>query len=322
MIRPYWTNRINALLIILLLVSGSLAQVKSKKKETPKGTPVMWQRVNIAERDLYAGPGGADMKPDLSKIKFIKKETGGTSKKYRIRDGAGNVWIAKVGSEAQSETAAVRLVWSLGYKTEVNYLVPKLTIPGIGSFTNVRLEARPENVKRLDEWKWKKNPFIGTNELQGLKVMMSLLNNWDLKDSNNKILFVENSNDELQYIISDLGATFGKTGRYPLLWLLKRSRNKPTDYAKSKFVNKVEKGVVKFHYGGRMKDLFKNITVEQVHWLSDQLNQLTDKQITDAFSAANYTPTQVQMLTAAVKRRIQELNNVKDDMIARRKRRY
>ena len=88
-------------------------------------------------------------------------------------------------------------------------------IPGKGTFTNVRLEARPADIKRLDEWEWKKNPFVGTNELQGLVVLMAFMNNWDLKDSNNKILYLQDDK-ELHYIISDLGATFGKTGSLPL----------------------------------------------------------------------------------------------------------
>ena len=80
------------------------------------------------------------MKPDLRRIRFIKEEKSGHSKKFRIRDAAGREWVAKVGREAQSETAAVRLVWAVGYESEINYLVPRLTIPGQGTFENVRLE--------------------------------------------------------------------------------------------------------------------------------------------------------------------------------------
>ena len=36
--------------------------------------------------------------------------------------------------------------------------------------------------------------------------------------------------NELRYVISDLGATFGKTGTLPLIWRFTRSRNKPEDY--------------------------------------------------------------------------------------------
>ena len=208
-------------LLIGLLASGVAAQneekKEAKKKDTPQGTPVLWEAVDIPSRNLYLGPGGAEMRPDLQRVTFLEDEKGGYSTKYRVRDASGREWVAKVGSEAQSETAAVRLVWALGYKSEINYLVPKLTIEGKGTFTNVRLEARPAGVKRGDEWQWKENPFTGTNELQGLKIMMALLNNWDIKDDNNKILAVKGADaPELHKFTRDMRATFGTTGRLPL----------------------------------------------------------------------------------------------------------
>jgi hypothetical protein len=201
----------------LLVFSSSTvtySQEQKKKKQLPKGAAILWREpTNIESRDLLLGPGGERMKPDLSRLTFIKEEKGGYSKKYRVKDAKGRVWVAKLGKEAQSETAAVRLVWAVGYVSEINYLVPRVTIDGKGTFENVRFEARPENVERFDEWTWTENPFAGKRGLQGLKVLMALMENWDLKDSNNRILVVRNGNrDELHYIVSDLGTTFGKTG--------------------------------------------------------------------------------------------------------------
>jgi hypothetical protein len=70
------------------------------------------------------------MKPDTSSVTFLKADQGGYSVKYRMRDGAGREWVAKLGKEAQSETAAVRLLWAIGYQTEINYLVPCVHIAG------------------------------------------------------------------------------------------------------------------------------------------------------------------------------------------------
>ena len=146
---------LSALLAALLSAQAAAAQDKGKKADTSGARPVLWRAPDdIAARDLFAGPGGERMRPDLSRVTFIKEEKGGYSTKYRVKDRAGREWVAKVGKEAQSETAAVRLLWAVGYVTEVNYLVPRLTINGLGTFENVRLEARPENVERLDEWKW------------------------------------------------------------------------------------------------------------------------------------------------------------------------
>jgi hypothetical protein len=301
------------LIVVALLFSFAFSRVEAKTKkakQVPRGVPVLWKTPSEnSSRDLYLGPGGERMKPDLRRVKFIKEETGGHSKKFRVRDAAGRVWIAKLGNESQSETAAVRLLWAVGYESEVNYLVPRLTIPGKGTFENVRLEARPKAEKRIGEWKWDQNPFIGKPEFQGLKVMMLLLSNWDIKDSNNEIISVKGTKT-LRYIISDLGATFGKTGNLPVLWRFTRSRNKPEDYEEAKFIESVKGNVVNFRYGGKKREIFDDITVEQAKWIGGWLSQLSREQITAAFRAANYNADEVQTLTDAVQDRIDQLVNL------------
>ena len=297
-----------ALIILCLALSFVPAEAQKKKKnKRHTGTPVLWEKVNIAQQDLYFGPGGKQMLPDLSSIKFIRQEKGGASLKYRIEDGSGEVWVAKIGREAQSETAAVRLLSAIGYKTEVNYLVPRLTIPGKGTFTNVRLEARPRNIDRGDPWKWGRSPFENTPQMRGLKVMMAFINNWDMKSANNVILH-KGSRDI--YAISDLGVSFGKTGNnsWPLFWRIGRSRNVPEDYAKTRLVRGLSKDRVKIVFNGKNRRKLRDITRSDVRWLADLLTQLSDQQIRDAFRAANYTPGQVDLLTNAVKNRIDELD--------------
>jgi len=310
--------RIAILVLVALLVPSietGLAKSK-KKKETPTGTPVLWQKpTDISSRDLLLGPGGTSMRPDLRRITFLKQEKGGYSKKYRLRDGSGHEWVAKIGKEAQSETAAVRLLWGVGYLTEVNYLVPRVTIPGKGTFTNVRFEARPDNWKRAGEWKWKQNPFIRTPEYQGLKIMMALINNWDLKDSNNVLIEARgNRGTELRYVISDLGATFGHASTTPVFWRITRSRNNPKNYAKSDFLEKVKGNRVVLHFGGKNRGLMKDITVDDAIWIGSWLAQLNDNQIRDAFRAANYTPDQVDLLTRVIRVRTNELLGLRPNL--------
>jgi hypothetical protein len=286
----------------------------SKNKESYTGTPVLWREpTDLESRNLLLGAGGETMKPDLSKVTFIEEKTGGYSKKYRVRDGAGNEWIAKLGKEAQPDTAANRLLWVVGYETEIAYLVPHLTIAGKGSFDNVRLEARPKDVKRVSTWKWDDNPFKGTRELQGLKIMMSLINNWDMKDDNNQILATRGTNDgELRYIISDLGGSFGKTGG-----IISRSRNKPSDYIKADFIKSVKGDFIDLNYGGKNQKLFDDLKVQDAKWLAGYLGRLSDEQIKDAFRAANYLPEEVEQLARAVRQRINELTRISANVAAK-----
>ena len=301
--------------ILLLAVVFSLTSVNTgfakprEKKRLPSGTAVLWRTPDdIGSRDLYLGPGGSSMRPDLRRLTFLKEEKGGYSKKFRVRDASGREWVAKIGKESQSETAAVRLLWGLGYLTEVNYLAPRATIPGKGTFTNVRFEARPKDWDRVQEWKWKQNPFVKSREFQGLKIMMALMNNWDIKDSNNQIVYVRGNNgDELRYIISDLGATFGHASTTPLFWRITRSRNNPKNYAKSDFLEKVKGNRVVLHYGGKNRGLFKDITIDDALWIGSLLADLSDQQLTDAFRAANYTPNQSALMASVIRRRTNEL---------------
>jgi hypothetical protein len=321
--------RLAYLFLVLALVSAGAQAQKSRKKSSINwngnvGRAILWHPVNIADQDLFAGPGGEAMRPDLSSITFIKQETGGHNKKYRIKDGSGRIWVAKPYTEARPETAAVRLLHALGYMTEINYLVPELTIPGVGSFRNVRLEARPENIERLDEWKWKSNPFVGTNELQGLKIMQMFLNNNDVIDINNKVFRVDGPNGpELHYVISDLGSTFGKRGNnnFPLFYRLGRKNDSPEKYSRSSFIKGVRNGKLILHTTGvKNRGLYKDITVAQGRWLYDLLSQLSDAQLRDAFRAANYSPAEVDLLTAGTRRRITELERATNQRFAEQNR--
>jgi hypothetical protein len=292
-------------LIIFAFLTVSFAK-SPQDKVSQNATPVLWQEpTDLTSRDLYLGAGGEAMKPDLGRVIFVKEETGGYSTKYRVKDGSGKEWVVKIGKEAQSDTVASRLLWAVGYPTEISYLVPSVTIEGKGTFENARFEARPDDVKRVGEWKWSDNPFRGTKEFQGLKVMMLLLNNWDIKDTNNKILLVRNPQTgeaQHRYIISDLGATLGKTGG-----VVDRSRNKPEDFAKAKFVKVVKQNQVFFVYNGKRGEVFSDITIEQAKWIGSLLSQLSEQQIKDAFRAGNYSPEQIDLLTQVLRMRINTL---------------
>lgn len=300
------------MVLMLALPFAAAAQDKDKKdkdkgeKKVYTGTPVMWRDPDdIASRNLILGAGGEEMKPDISKITYIEDKTGGYSKKYRVRDAKGNEWIAKIGREAQPDTAANRLLWALGYETEIAYLVPHVKIEGKGEFDNVRFEARPEDVKRTGNWMWENNPFMDKPEFRGLKIFMVMINNWDMKDDNNEILAHKgDTTGELRYIISDLGGSFGKTGG-----IISRSRNKPDDYVKAEFIKGVKGDVIDFSYSGKNQKLFEGITVSDARWLSALLKKLSDDQIKDAFRAANYPAEDVDRLAAAFRERANALEN-------------
>jgi hypothetical protein len=292
-----------SILILVVLTFSTLILAQDNSAVSQQGNAVLWEAVDVSSRDLYVGPAGT-LQPKFENVKFLGRQAGGNNLKYRIKDGNGVEWVVKAADESQAEVAATRLLWALGYRTEIDVLVSRFNVEKIGSYKNVRLEARPEQVKRLDRWSWNSNPFLKTRELDGLKIMMALINNWDLKDENTVII---KEGDKQYYMVSDLGSSFGKLADKDFS-RTGRSVNKPEDYAKAEFIKGVNGGVIEFHYRGMAQNLMDGITVENARWLADLLLQLSDKQIEDAFRAANYKPEDVQTYAAAVKARIRALD--------------
>jgi hypothetical protein len=294
-----------------LLISLPAIGYQDQKKPLPLGTPLLWQEpVDIASRNLYLGPGGEALKPDLSKVTLTEEKESSSAAKYRVRDGANREWVVKVGGEAQSEVTASRLVWAAGYFTDITYLVPSVEIEGVGVCQNVKFEARPKGVKRLDEWLWDDNPFIGKTEFQGLKLLLVLLDNWNLKNENNKILYLRNAEagNELRYIISDFDTTYDRSGAAPSFW---HKGSKGAEGAKDRFIAQVKDGNLLFDYAGRHKERLSTITLAQAKWLSERLSRLSEQQIKDACRAGNYSAEDTQIITRVIRARIIELANLK-----------
>lgn len=298
------TNAGSRVILVTVALIALCVSASAQEKNTVTGTPVLWEKVNIAERDLYWGPGGRELFPVMEGMTFVGRQTGGNNLKFRLREKEGREWIVKAADESQPEVAATRLLWAIGYPTEVDYIVPKVSIQKWGNYKNVRFEARPDGVKRGDRWSWDDNPFKTSVEFAGLRIMMAMLNNWDLKDENTIIL---EKDGKSYFAISDLGSSFGKLAKHSET-RSGRSVNKPEDYAGSTFIKSVDNQMIHFNYTAARADLMRGLNIEHGRWLADLLLQLSDKQIQDAFRAANYEPEEISTLAASFKARIAELD--------------
>ncbi|HWC76718.1 MAG TPA: hypothetical protein VG778_04615, partial [Blastocatellia bacterium] len=199
-------------------------QDKDRKKNSTNdpasatnGRPVMWEEpTDLESRDLFYGPGGREGAPDPGgKFTFVRRSTSGTSEKIVVDDDKGRSWLVKFGAECRSETTATRIIWAVGYHADQDYFVKRTHIEGRGGFDiwDVRFERRDDGHKEIGPWPWSANPFNGTKELDGLKVLMALINNWDLKDENNKVIQPDKESkrdrSERRYYVADLGGTLG-----------------------------------------------------------------------------------------------------------------
>jgi len=296
---------------------------------TVQTAPLWRDRGDIASLNLLYGAGGKEHQPAGS-FTFVKEDKQGTAPKFEIVDQQGVHWKAKLGEETRSETAASRLVWAAGYFTDEDYYLPELRVDKMpklsrgskfvsadGMVRGVRLERSVKGQKKNGNWSWFKNPFVGTKEMNGLRIMMALINNWDLKEINNAIY---DQKGDAHYVVSDLGATFGETGN-----AVTRSKSNPGDYSDSQFIQKVTPEHVDFVLSSRplfitaidfpnyatrthMQDIVKNIPVADAKWLGKLLEPLSDEQLRDCFRAAGYSPEDVEGNAAMVKERIKDLN--------------
>ena len=307
---------------------------KGEKKEKKKASadsgngaeprPVLWQEpTDLESRDLFNGTGGPDGAPDpKGKFTFIERSKSGTSEKINVDDDRGRKWQVKFGAEARPAAAASRIVWALGYHVDTDYFVKRTHIEGRGGFDvwDVRFKRRDDGFKEEGTWSWHAGPFAGTRELQGLKVLMVLMNNWDLKEENNKIIRASKKSGgdrgELIYYVSDLGATFGKTGsafrKIPGFHNAPAgSKGEPGPYHDQVFIEKVSNGQVLFNYQGKDRKALEGISVENARWMGNLAGRLSDKQISDAFRAGGFTEPEITLYVRAFRARINELKNLK-----------
>ncbi len=185
---------------------------------------------------------------------------------------------------------------------------------------NARLKRHLEKEKSAGNWSWREDPFTGSRELNGLRVMMALINNWDLKDVNNKVYVKKDGGDPI-YAVSDLGATFGPSG---LSFPFSKSRGDLKSYENSRFIIRTTSEYVDFRTPSRpaliyaswppayikrvgLDNILRHVPRDDARWMGDLLGQLSESQLHDAFRAAGYTPTQIDGYSKVVQNRISQL---------------
>jgi hypothetical protein len=167
-----------------------------------------------------------------------------------------------------------------------------------GVARNARLKRDPEGFQKVGRWEWKNNPFTGTREFNGLRVMMAL--------------------------VSDLGASFGTTRVVPGH---NQRRNNLGNFEKSGFVTNASPGFVDFATPGTptpivlfapnvwtyregLKWIGDHIPRADAKWIGEVLARLSPQQIRDAFLAGGYSSAEAERFAAVIVARIAELNRL------------
>ncbi len=295
---------------------------------------VLWRNPgDVARLDLSDGPGGPNGAPSPP-FHFIEEHLTGSQPCVSVRDTAGRRWRVKWGGEVKSENFAVRLVWACGYFAETTYFLASGRIEGASAlqrashcidadcrFTDARFELEDTEVRKLFEehsWAWNDNPFVGTRELQGLKVLVMLLSDWDTKDrrdvarGSNTAIFehrVVRWRREARYLIIDWGGSMGRWGSN----IVTRGRWDAAGFEAqtAEFVVAVDGGAVRFGYvGQRTTDVAVGISVDDVRWLYTYLGKIEDAQLQAALEASGASGEETERFTRALRERINQLGEV------------
>jgi hypothetical protein len=326
---------IPAALLGLIVAAAAAPAGKDKIADPPtksaQGT--LWvDPADIQSRNLFYGPGGKEHQPNGTNFTFIDEDMDGSNPKYNVKDQDGVKWKVKLGAEARPETAATRLVWAVGYFVNEDYFLPSVHVSGLpahlhrggkmvgpdGAMQNARLKRHLKGEEKVSDWPWRNDPFSGTREWNGLRVMMALINNWDLKDDNNSIY--EEGSQRL-YLVKDLGASFGTTGFNPRQ---ETSKGNLKGYEHSHFITKKTSEYVDFAVPSRpalivffnpaeclqrmrLRWIGKRVPRNDARWMGQMLAKLSPAQIRDAFLAAGYSKEETEGFAKVVEKRIGEL---------------
>ena len=311
-------------------------RIRSVEGEAPlqSSQAVIWRDPgSLTATDVAAGPCGSGGGP-AEPFHFIEEHDTGSQPCVSIRDARQREWRVKWGQEVHTEVFGTRLAWALGYFAEPSYFIASGVILDArdlrranecvddrGAFRDARFELSESGVtKHFDAhgWAWHDNPFAGTRELNGLKILMMLVSNWDNKDvrdvarGSNTAIFEHRVDEhalEARYLIIDWGAALGAWGNN----VLKRGRWDPEAFAAQNpsFITGVVDGRVQFGYQGqRTADLAENITVDDVRWFDDRARAISDDHLRALLRASGATASETERFTASLRERLDQLHHV------------
>lgn len=273
----------------------------------------LWREpVDLKSRDLFHGPGGAELQPQPVTYTFVARKTTGTNPGYDVRDPQGRLWSVKLGKESQSEVTSSRILWAVGFHQPPTYYVERWQLSGGDARQQPAGRFRTElpGHQAVGEWSWYDNAFVGSRPFAALVTVNLLLKNWDFKTSNNKLYVVTNEDGikERRLVVRDLGSSLGRAKQvrvlswFPFMRHRQGSKNDLQDFEAQGFVRAVKADGVEFDYRGVNDPLVDSVTAADLRWTCDLLSRLAEQQWLDAFRAGGYTPEE----STRYLRRIQE----------------
>ena len=290
----------------------------------------IWRDPGQIERvDFAAAAGGVTIAPKAP-FHYQGEPSGGASAKILVTDSAGLEWRVKAGPEARADSFCTRFAAALGYFSEVTWFRAEAGVEGFdarrrpriidsrGRATWVSFELREPNTRFAPEgWTWTESPFAGTPELNGLKILVMLLSNWDNKDardarrgSNVGVWDREEDGRRVRaYFVNDWGQSMGG-------WKTRWGNGTAWDCRtySSESANFASLGAdsrVRFGYRGQhTADFSSGITRDDVRWFMKYAGRITDAQINTGLLVSGASKEEQTCFSAALRKRLEQLRRI------------
>jgi hypothetical protein len=227
-----------------------------------------------------------------------------------VADPRQRQWSVKLSPQAQSEVAASRLLWGVGYHQIPVYALTGWRAEGAATpnpqpaarFQPRRVTVAGQVLTEHGSWSYSRSPFAGSRELAGLAVLQVMLGSTDLKDGQNTLYELDEPLEGARawYVAGGFGDAFGPAG------LARASRSDLEAFEKSRFITGVTRGIVQFDLPAAHAPLADRITPADVRWICTQLQGLTDRQWRDAFRAGGYQPALAARLIRRMRAKVAE----------------
>jgi hypothetical protein len=271
----------------------------------------------IETLDLAAGPGGRNHAP-VPPFQFVEEETHGRWPKVMVLDASRRKWVVKFGEEVKAETFASRISWALGYPVRASYYVSNGRIQRVTTLKRTAKFIRPNGefgdarFQMFDRDGFRQVPDgkldlaerrADQRELNGLKLTLLLVANWDLKSDNTGVFDIAG---ERYKVVTDWGATMGDPAAADRT---RRKWNCEAFASRTKsLLDGVDSGYVHFNYtqylGRHEQALANNITVADLEWFLGRAEKLTDDQVRGALLASGAAAAEATCFTRAFRERL------------------
>jgi hypothetical protein len=317
------------LLVPLFVVLGATPQDADRSAIPATQPAILWRAPSgIGMENWTCGSAGCDHAP-TPPFHFEKEDLEGTFPKLTVTDDKGRTWSVKFGVKVIPECFCSRFLAALGYVTEPSYYVASGMLDNVsqslcarsllksdGTFVRARFQLRDRNTLEFlpkHAWSLTDNPFRGTHELAGLRVVLMMLSNWDAKDSRNgqgssNTAVFRGSGGQMLYSFFDWGSTLGRWGNS-----MRRTRSDCSGFGGDTphLIAGVHGNVVVWGYSGKNEDDVRNgITVDDLGWLAPHLSAITAEQIRAGLKASGATDRQNASWTESLESRIHAVEAV------------